>query len=69
MSSENQKGGDGMSRIVLDMQSGIFVRAIQRILLRELAEWITAAKLDGKMDAFLFGTATDRYPAAVMDSP
>ncbi|MDD6033580.1 MAG: hypothetical protein PUC47_08900 [Oscillospiraceae bacterium] len=126
-----------MRRIVLDMQSGIFAKAIQRTLLQELddcqiiisehpdktvqrcslfkpyallmeatgytpwrleerlvicekvrrndpsckvvilvddvadqelAERVTAAKRDGKIDAFLFGTVTDRYLAAVMDS-
>ncbi|MBS7315918.1 MAG: hypothetical protein KIG74_05890 [Clostridiaceae bacterium] len=126
-----------MRRIVLDMQSGIFARAIQRTLLQELdnyqiiisespdmtvqqcrtfkpyallmeatgytpwmldermairdrvkqldpecrivilvddvadgalAERVKNAKRDGKIDAFLFGSVTDTYFAAVMDS-
>ena len=34
----------------------------------ELAEEVKAAKRDGFIDAFLFGTVTEQYMAAVMDS-
>lgn len=129
--------GDWMRRLVLDMQSGIFARAIQRTLLQELedcqiiisehpdktvqrcktfkpyallmeatgyspwmleerlairdkirendpackvvilvddvadnhlADQVKTAKRDGKIDGFLFGTVSDKYLAAVMDS-
>ena len=33
-----------------------------------LAEKVKAAKRDGIIDAFLFGSVTDKYMAAVMDS-
>lgn len=33
-----------------------------------LAQQVKAAKQDGEIDAFLFGTVTDHYLAAVMDS-
>lgn len=33
-----------------------------------LAEGVKRAKKEGKIDAFLFGTVTDKYLAAVMDS-
>ena len=34
----------------------------------ELAEKVKSAKRDGLIDAFLFGTVTEQYMAAVMDS-
>ena len=34
----------------------------------ELAETVKSAKRDGLIDAFLFGTVTEQYMAAVMDS-
>ena len=34
----------------------------------ELAEKVKEAKRDGLIDAFLFGTVTEQYMAAVMDS-
>ena len=112
-----------MKRIILDIQSGLYARTIQRMLLQELEEyhiiisespsktverckmfrpyallmevtgytpWINPdckvvmlvddvadkalaesvkqAKRDGLIDAFLFGSVTEQYMAAVMDS-
>ena len=34
----------------------------------KLAEKVKAAKRDGLIDAFLFGSVTEQYMAAVMDS-
>lgn len=35
---------------------------------KKLAEKVKSAKRDGLIDAFLFGTVTEQYMAAVMDS-
>ena len=132
-----EKAGGTMKRIILDIQSGLYARTIQRMLLQELeeshiiisespsktverckmfrpyallmevtgytpwmleerlaireavarnnpdckvvmlvddvadkalAESVKQAKRDGLIDAFLFGSVTEQYMAAVMDS-
>lgn len=88
-----------MRKIVLDMQSGLYAKAIRRVLVQELEERLVVrekirkynpdcrivilvddiadkalanevkkTKKDGLIDAFLFGSATDSYLAAMMDS-
>ena len=133
----SEKAGGTMKRIILDIQSGLYARTIQRMLLQELdeyhiiisespdktvercrmfrpyallmevtgytpwmleerlaireavarnnpdckvvmlvddaadkalAESVKQAKRDGLIDAFLFGSVTEQYMAAVMDS-
>ena len=133
----SEKAGGTMRKIILDIQSGLYAKAIQRILMQELdeyqiiisespgktvercrmfrpyallmevtgytpwmleerlaireavgrnnpdckvvilvddvadkalAERVKNAKKDGLIDAFLFGSATDSYLAAIMDS-
>ena len=82
------------------MQSGLYAKAIRRILVQELEDYqviisetpnktvqccrivilvddiadkalaneVKKTKKDGLIDAFLFGSATDSYLAAMMDS-
>lgn len=88
-----------MHKIVLDMQSGLYAKAIRRVLVqgleerlvvreeirkynpdckivilvddiadKALANEVKKTKKDGLIDAFLFGSATDSYLAAMMDS-